>query len=570
MRYLALATDFDGTLAHHDEVPEAVVWALQRLRTSGRRAILVTGRQVDDLLEVCPFISLFALVVAENGAVIYNPTTRERTRLAEPLPPRLLDGLRDRGVDPLAVGQVLVGTRAEHRATAQDVIWDLGLEVQVIGNRNEVMLLPAGVNKATGLDYALRELSLSRHEVVGIGDAENDHSFLRHCECPVAVANASPSIKEIAAFVTKRENGAGVVELVDEVIADDLRRMSGRLSQHWIRLGTDTEGAAVHLAPYGHNMLIAGPSGSGKSTFVAGVIERLIDKDYQVCIVDPEGDFSTMRDVVPLGNQWRAPSVSEITSILEDPKVNVSVNTLGIPLGDRPDFIAQLLPALQAMRARSGRPHWIVLDEAHHLLPDTWGHGAAVLPMQVAEMILVTVHPEHLDPTVLGPVDVVVAVGSSPRDTLAGFARAARQDVAPTDGLTHRPGHVVTWLATETGSRAFSMRPKPGRAERIRHRRKYAEGDLRWHSFYFRGPEDRLNLRAQNLVVFCQLAEGVDEQTWMFHLRRGDYSAWFRHAVHDDYLADATEQIERRSDVDPWQTRQVIRELINARYTLPA
>lgn len=114
------------------------------------------------------------------------------------------------------------------------------------------------------------------------------------------------------------------------------------------------------------------------------------------------------------------------------------------------------------------------------------------------------------------------------------------------------------------------MRPQAGRAERIRHRRKYAEGDLRWHSFYFRGPDDRLNLKAQNLAVFCQLAEGVDEQTWMFHLRRGDYSAWFRHAVRDDYLADATEQIERRNDVEPWQSRQIVLDLVQARYTLPA
>lgn len=570
MRYLAFATDFDGTLARHGVVADAAVAALERLRTSGRRAILVTGRRVDDLLRVCSCLGLFSLVVAENGAVIYNPTTRERTLLADPLPIRLLDELRDRRVDPLAVGQILAGTRANHRAKAQDAIWDLGLEVQVIGNRNEVMLLPAGVNKATGLDYALRELSLSRHEVVGVGDAENDHSFLRHCECPVAVANASPSIKDIAAFVTRSENGAGVVELVDEVIADDLRRLSGKLPQHWIRLGTDTDGAPVHLAPYGHNMLIAGPSGSGKSTFAAGVIERLIDKDYQVCIVDPEGDFSTLRDVVALGNQWRAPNVAEITSILEDPKVNVSVNVLGIPLGDRPAFLAQLVPALQAMRARSGRPHWIVLDEAHHLLPDTWGHGPAVLPMQLAETILLTVHPEHLDPSVLGPVDVVVAVGPSPRDTLTAFGRAAGRDVHPGDDLTHRPGHVVTWQATDTATRAFSMRPQPARAERIRHRRKYAEGDLRWHSFYFRGPENRLNLKAHNLLVFCQLAEGVDEETWMFHLRRGDYSAWFRHAVNDDYLADATEQLEQRHDIEPWQTREIVRELINARYTLPA
>ncbi len=97
MRYLAVAIDFDGTLARDDRVPDAAVAALQRLRTSGRRAILVTGRRVDHLLEHCTCVELFTRVVAENGAVLYDPRTRERTGLTDPLPARLLDALRDRG-----------------------------------------------------------------------------------------------------------------------------------------------------------------------------------------------------------------------------------------------------------------------------------------------------------------------------------------------------------------------------------------------------------------------------------------------------------------------------------------
>ncbi|MBZ5612289.1 MAG: DUF87 domain-containing protein, partial [Acidobacteriia bacterium] len=151
---------------------------------------------------------------------------------------------------------------------------------------------------------------------------------------------------------------------------------------HLILLGRQVDGISVQVAPYGRNILVAGPSGSGKSTFTAGVVERLIEKDYQVCIVDPEGDYGAFGEVVALGNQWRAPSVDEVLSILEDPKINLSVNLLGIPLEDRPGFFAQLVPRLSAMRSRTGRPHWLVLDEAHHMLPDTWGHtGSASYQM---------------------------------------------------------------------------------------------------------------------------------------------------------------------------------------------
>ncbi len=568
MRYLALATDYDGTLASNDTVSDQASHALKRLKVSGRRVILVTGRRLDDLLKVCSCAGLFDLIVAENGGVVYDPATRQETCLADAPSEAFVQQLRSRAVEPLEIGQVLVATHAPHRSTVQDVIWELGLEVQVIGNRNAVMVLPAGINKATGLEYALRQLGLSRHEVVGIGDAENDQSFLQRCECAVAVANAAASTKAIAAFVTTAESGDGVVELIDELIADDLQKKTRELPRNLVLLGTRSDGVAVQLPPYGHNLLVAGPSGCGKSTLTAGIIERLIDKDYQVCVVDPEGDYGTLRDVVALGNQKRAPSVGEVVAILEDPKINLSVNLLGIPLGDRPGFFAQLIPNLQAMRARTGRPHWLVLDEAHHMLPSTWGHTAAVLPMRLHETILVTVHPDHVAPAVLEPIDIVVAIGHSPERTLAKFAQVTDQPLSWPDDLVYQADHVVAWFLHE-GQPPFTMRAKAGRAERLRHRRKYAEGDLRWHSFYFRGPDGRHNLKAQNLAVFCQIAQGIDEATWLYHLRRGDYSRWFRHAVKDKQLAGEAERVERRADLSPWQTRELIRELVHARYTLP-
>jgi hydroxymethylpyrimidine pyrophosphatase-like HAD family hydrolase len=568
MRYLAFAADYDGTLATDDRIAEATALALERLRVSGRRTILVTGRRLDDLLAICNCVRLFDLIVAENGAIIYDPKTREETRQAHPPSKLLVQSLRARGVDPLEIGQVVVATHAAHRTAVQDVVWELGLEAQVIANRGAIMVLPAGINKATGLARALHKLSLSRHEVVGVGDAENDHSFLRDCECAVAVANAVPAIKKTAALITNAENGAGVRELIDELIVDDLHRMQGKLPQHLIDLGNRADGAPVRFPPYGGNVLVAGPSGSGKSTFTAGIIERLIGKDYQTCIVDPEGDYGTLRGVVALGNQWRAPNITEVLSIIEDPKINLSINLLGIPLNDRPAFFAQLIPNLQAMRARTGRPHWLVLDEAHHMLPNTWGHAASALPQRLGETILITVHPDHVTPAILAPIDVVVAVGHSPEQTLAKFAKSVNRTFLWPADLSYQSDHVVIWFV-RNGQAPFAMHAKPGRAERIRHRRKYAEGDLRWHSFYFRGPDGLHNLKAQNLAIFCQIAQGIDEVTWMYHLNRGDYSRWFRHAIKDDYLADETGHIERRSDLAPWQTRQIIRELVTARYTLP-
>jgi hypothetical protein len=249
---------------------------------------------------------------------------------------------------------------------------------------------------------------------------------------------------------------------------------------------------------------------------------------------------------------------------LEDPTINLNVNLLGLRLEDRPFFLAQLIPGLQALRARTGRPHWIVLDEAHHMLPETWGHVSSTFPRRLGE----TVHPDHLAPAVLAPIDVVFAIGPSPEETLKRFAGAAAQHLTWPEDLDYVPGNVVAWFVSN-GQPPFSMQGQLARAERIRHHRKYAEGDLRWHSFYFRGPDNRHNLKAQNLQVFSQIAEGISESTWMFHLRSNDYSRWFRDSVRDNYLAEEAERIERRMDLTPYETRVLILELIRARYTLP-
>jgi hydroxymethylpyrimidine pyrophosphatase-like HAD family hydrolase len=567
MRYLALACDYDGTLAHSGAVSEETISALTYLRSSGRKLLLVTGRRLDDLQRIFPRLDLFDRVVVENGALLYRPETREEVPLSEPPPEPLVAALRAAGVAPLAVGRTIVATFTPHEATVLEAIRALGLEQQVIFNKGAVMVLPSGVNKATGLRAALLELGLSERNVVGVGDAENDHAFLSACECGVAVANALPLLKERADLVTAGDHGTGVVELVTRLVESDLADVP--LPRHQLVVGARQDGAPVTLDPYGSNVLLAGTSGSGKSTFATSLLERLQEGGRQFCVVDPEGDYPVLPGAVVLGGPDGVPTAEEVLDVLARPDQSAVVSLLGLKIEQRPPFFERLLSRLLELRARSGRPHWIVIDEAHHLLPASWDQAPGLVPQDPHGLLLITVHPNKIAEPALDAVDVVFAIGHAWGDTLRGFAEAVETPEPPVRSGDLETGQVAAWWR-RTSEPPFLFRADPPRSERKRHVRKYAAGELRPDkSFYFRGAEGKLNLRAQNLQVFLQLADGVDDGTWLHHLTRGDYSRWFREAIRDEALAENVGGIER-SSTDPAESRRLVRAQIEERYTMPA
>jgi hypothetical protein len=569
MRYHVLATDYDGTLAQDGHVDAATVEWLRKLLATGRRLVMVTGRELPELLQIFPEIDLFEWVVAENGGLLYRPATKEERPLAEPPSVSFLQALRDKGVVPLAAGRVIVATRYPHQGAVIEVIRAQGLELQVVFNKGAVMILPAGVSKAGGLIAALQEMKISPHNVVGVGDAENDHAFLRLCEMSVAVANALPALKETADHITEGDHGRGVCQLIDSLIASDLADLNQGLRRHHLALGSSA-GRTVTLSPYGQSVLICGPSASGKSTVATRIVEALHEHRYQFCLIDPEGDYGGFEGAVNFGGPQAAPPEEEILRLLEDPAANAIVCLTGLPIADRPPFFLRLLSQLLQMRARTGRPHWLILDEAHHLMPAEWLPPDGTLPKELTNVCLITVHPDLLSKALLERVNTVLAVGANAPDTLTGFARAINQPAPQANFTPLEPGELLSW-SRESTAPPEKVQVHPCKMARHRHCRKYAEGQLPpERSFYFRGPRQTLNLRAQNLMLFLQIGDGLDDETWLYHLRQGGFSGWVREGIKDEALASAAERVESLANATPGECRALIRAAVEQDYTLPA
>jgi hypothetical protein len=562
MRYQVLASDYDGTLAAHGRVDPAVEEKLRRLKATGRRLVLVTGREMKDLVLVFPEYRLFDHIVAENGGLIVNCATGEETPLGPPPDERFIDQLRQRGVHPLSVGKVIVATWEPHEQEVLEAIKATGSELQVIFNKGAVMILPSGINKATGLQALLRSIHLSPHNTVAIGDAENDLSLLQTAECAVAVTNALPSVKEMADWVTAKPQGGGVEELIHRLIDNDLCDLDGKLTRHYLQLG-ETDNGPYSISPYQRGILVSGVTGGGKSTFTTAILETLIRHDYQFCLIDPEGDYLQMPGVTVIGNETAVPPPEEIHQLLRDPGQSLVVCALSVPLADRPAFFCRLLEALTSLRVEYGRPHWLILDEAHHLLPPESVMLADRMPADFNNFIIISTSPHAVHPAVLQKIGTIITIGGNPGYPFQQVGEILHRPI-PEQIPPLEDGEICVWYP-DNAQPPFKARYQLPHQLMQRHKKKYAAGDMGDNSFVFTGRHGHLHLVANNLMLFAHIAEGIDEDTWSWHLHRHDYTNWFRDTIHDDQLAQVAEAATNIKDSA--DSRRQILTFINSKYT---
>lgn len=571
-----LACDYDGTIAEGGRVSEPTARALERVRESGRKLVLVTGRTLRDLQAICPEAERrFDAIVAENGAVLYHPGTREVKALGEPPEPALLDALLRRGVG-FALGTSSIHTSSAAAEAALAAIRETGLERTLVFNRGSLMLLPGGVTKGSGLQAALAAMELSPHNTVGIGDAENDHAFLALCEFAVAVADAVPALRERADYVTRAPGPPGVVEFIEEQLLKDLVEVLSRVARHQLSLGEEAAGAPVTIPAHGTNLLVVGPSGSGKSTVAGVLVERLVEKGRSVCLLDPEGDHQTLAElegVVVLGGKGEhaLPTPQELEQLLRHPKTSLMLNLSAMSRPEKVTYGAKALGVIKAVRNSNGMPHWVIIDEAHHLMPAEGSPAAEVLAAGDEGICLVTLAAE-LPPTVLS---LMTTLASTELEAFRGALRALANAGAPVaagaipEGPPLKPGEVLLGGLERAAPRWVRFSVARRRSAHRRHIRKYAEGELPPdRSFYFRGPQGDLNLRAANLARFCELAEGVDEATWEHHRRRGEYSAWLREMIKDPELGQEAEEVEKAKEFAAGEARRRLLEAIRRRYAV--
>jgi len=545
--FRAVALDLDGTLTADDHLSDVAMAAVKASRDE-LGMILVTGRIFEDLQAAFPGLANeFDALVTENGAVLHSRSGARS--LADPVDPAVGRALAECGVAARA-GRVLLAIAGQHAAAAVEVITGLGLDHQVVHNRGMAMILPAGVTKGTGLLAALDELGLSAHNVIAVGDAENDLALLQAAEIGAAVANAVPSLAAHADLRLGLRDGAGVAELLTGPLLTGQQRLCPQ--RRWLQVGAFDDGRPVLVPGSQGSILITGDTGTGKSYLAGLLAEQWIDAGYSVLIIDPEGDHVGLAQrpgVHLVDAAAHLPSSADLLAIARPGRASLVLDLSGLPEADKSDYLRRLPSAIAAARVEHGMPHWVIMDEAHLSM-----HDEAVPPgpgLAEPGTCMITWRPDILPAAMRGSVDLTFTA-TAPRPAAHSAPMAVPSATVSVGGQEPRPFNVAS-------------RTSP----HVRHQHKYAATALppqHWFHFHTDGEP----VVAATLEEFSRYIRHCDLTVLSYHLSRGDFSRWVTGAFADHnlgtYLAAIERDLTHRHAAELERARRRIVHAIDSRY----
>ena len=572
MKFSVLALDYDGTIAHDGALDPDAKAAIMEVRARGIVAVLVTGRILSDLKLAAGGLEFVDAVVAENGAVIEFPNGHSRL-LSQPPPQVFLDELGRAGIK-FRMGQCIVDTDAASAEKILEVIRRLELPLVQLFNHSQLMVLPQAISKGTGFREALNALRLSPHNAIGIGDAENDHDLLEACEVGVAVSWGSPALQKKADQILTGDGPRAVAGYLRRA-AQEMRLPRDLNGRHRITLGTADDGSPLTVAIQGRNLLLVGEPQSGKSWATGLACEQMILQGYSVCVIDPEGDYSSLEalpGVVVLGRADPLPDIPDVVRALRHFDLSVVLDLSRAQYQEKVSYLRELMPMLITLRHTTGLPHRIIVDEAHYFLHEP--NIRDLLDLELGAYAVVTYRPSGLDPDLLKDIELIVSKRlTQPQEVQSLLAMVKNKNVKPqwaaTLGALANDEAVLLPGSGEVEGKLRRFKLFPRLTQHVHHKTKYFDLQLvPGGEFVFTNHGKALGPPARSLKQFVFLLQSMPATSLGEHARRGDFSRWIGDMFHDHRLASDVGNIEHQhclGNLD--DVRESIALLIQERYS---
>jgi hydroxymethylpyrimidine pyrophosphatase-like HAD family hydrolase len=566
-----LACDFDGTGAANGRLAPEVAAVLGAARSRGYVTLLVTGRVFEDLQAADVDFASFDAVVAENGAIVWLPATNRTIQLGTPPPDEFLAELRARNVAYHA-GGVVVGTWDRHADEVLRLIRRFGMASQLVFNREAMMLLPSGVDKAVGAERALEELHRSARNMIAFGDAENDRPLLEAAEVGIAARGSVPSVAAVADDKLSQPGPAGVADYIQAVL--DRGGLVATPARQRIVLGVDGSGCPVSIPGSGANVMISGDPRSGKSWLAGLLAERLVERGYRLCVIDPEGDYPPLGQrprVLTLGTDVPLPDPTALPNVLRDEPISLVLNLAALSQTEKERYVERALPCLDAARDASGVPHWIMVDEAHYFLNERTVRPRSP-ERRTGSYVFVTYRPSLVASSVHERVEVHLVTQTTVEEEryfLTGLLHArGPRDLPAADALAAiGDGDVGLLLESETGASWRTFTPATRWVAQAHHGRKYADAHLPPDKAFRFLDADGVRA-AQSVAEFCQAIVAVPTASLRHHLLAGDFSRWAADVLGDARLAAAFRKLEHTTRVGAPPSRAELLTHVRGLYAL--
>ncbi len=450
-----------------------------------------------------------------------------------------------------------------------------GVSRDLVYNRTSLMLLPAGLSKGEGVERVLRVTGLSFHDVLGLGDAENDLDLFRACGWAGCPGDAVESIRARADWVFPGEDGQAIAAAISGPLLEN-RLPVRRSPRHRIGIGWVVETSEpVAIPARGVNVLISGDPLFGKSWLTGALIERLVEARYAVCVLDAEGDYRALAHLP--GVSWAeikdaAAMARALSRFEQEPAACTVADLSSLPRDRKVEIVSAALTAIRDLRRRRGVPHWVVLDEAQDpLRPE--GIPDEAVGTEDKGFCFATYRPSWLRDAVARAVDVFVVGRTTAPEEAAFLSARLGEGVAPAKAiaaLPDLPDGEFLLAVPDPGGRwtPLTFTAPPRQTAHVRHRRKYADWRVPYERrFLFRAPGGPAIAEADSLHGFRREVLAAPDVVLADHASRGDFSQWVLDVFSDGELARQLRKMEarcRRGELAG--LRSVIDRLITHRY----
>jgi phosphoglycolate phosphatase (TIGR01487 family) len=226
----AFAVDIDGTLTENGSgmIYLPAVLKMRFLEKIGYKVLFVTGRSSIEAYILSVFLGITRVAVGENGGVVSKGPTdhtilgnKELCLKGYEVLKQCLSNVDIKPVIPRLSEVVLQRTFDINEG--KKILSEKKLELDIVDSKYAYHINELSVNKAKGLDLALKFLKIEPKEVVAIGDSETDISVFGICGLSVALGHSDDAVKVHADHVVNGKEGVGLCDAIDYVSLNYLR-----------------------------------------------------------------------------------------------------------------------------------------------------------------------------------------------------------------------------------------------------------------------------------------------------------------------------------------------------------